>query len=406
MEQGGLSEEEMQLAIALPVSVGGYLVILFILAVLVGALRRRGKKQKKGDDDMYNYSAMYTGIEAATVFTNNEADDEGKSAFKPKPMRVSYRPKIPVMSHPLTMAELGTLLESEKSIINEFEAIPTNLISMDDVPPGAESKNRYRNILPNPHTRVPLFLKFGVANSDYINANYIRGSIGTPRSYISTQGPLWNTTPDFWRMIWEQRSSIVVMLTELTENNMTKCHQYWPDEQEGRTAIYDDIEVTLAKRVIEQSYTTTTFLLRHLEKGVTREVLHFWFRAWPDHDVPNTYEPFLNFVQSIRSASSDLPVGPITVHCSAGIGRSGVFLATLLGMESLEECGEVDVLKSVSSMRQDRGGMVQNKSQYVFIHMSLYQYGLWLERTKAPMKSFLVGDFPDSGSHTKLLDED
>jgi protein tyrosine phosphatase len=91
---------------------------------------------------------------------------------------------------------------------------------------------------------------------------------------------------------------------------------------------------------------------------------------------------------------------------SAGIGRSGVFLATLLGMESLEECGEVDVLKSVSSMRQDRGGMVQNKSQYVFIHMSLYQYGLWLERTKAPMKSFLVGDFPDSGSHTKLLDED
>nr|XP_054603034.1 tyrosine-protein phosphatase non-receptor type 4 isoform X2 [Nothobranchius furzeri] len=237
------------------------------------------------------------------------------------------------------------------------------------------SKNRYRDISPYDATRVTL-----KSTDDYINANYINMEIPASsliNRYIACQGPLPNTCPDFWRMTWEQSSSMVVMLTTQVERGRVKCHQYWPNPD--NSATYGDFTVTCHNEEGNSAYLVREMTLIYSQSDQQRELTQLQYLAWPDHGVPDDSTDFLDFVALVRSkrAGQDQPM---VVHCSAGIGRTGV-LITMETALCLMECGQpVYPLDIVRTMRDQRAMMIQTPSQYRFVCeaiLRVYEEGLF-----------------------------
>uniref|UniRef100_A0A9J7YPW0 Tyrosine-protein phosphatase n=1 Tax=Cyprinus carpio carpio TaxID=630221 RepID=A0A9J7YPW0_CYPCA len=244
------------------------------------------------------------------------------------------------------------------------------------------SKNRYRDISPYDATRVIL-----KGTDDYINANYINMEIPASsliNRYIACQGPLPNTCPDFWQMTWEQGSSLVVMLTTQVERGRVKCHQYWPNP--SGSATYGGFQVSCQTEEGNSAFLVRDMTLTHIESGESRELTQIQYLAWPDHGVPDDSTDFLDFVALVRSkrAGKDEPV---VVHCSAGIGRTGVLITMETAM-CLMECGQpVHPLEIVRTMRDQRAMMIQTPSQFKFVCeaiLKVYEEGL-----VKPLKSTL-----------------
>ncbi|KAA0715732.1 Tyrosine-protein phosphatase non-receptor type 4 [Triplophysa tibetana] len=225
------------------------------------------------------------------------------------------------------------------------------------------SKNRYRDISPYDATRVILN-----GTDDYINANYINMEIPASsliNRYIACQGPLPNTCPDFWQMTWEQGSSMVVMLTTQVERGRVKCHQYWPNP--SGSATYGDFQVSCKTEEGNLAFLVREMSLTHIESGEERELTQIQYLAWPDHGVPDDSTDFLDFVALVRSkrAGKDEPV---VVHCSAGIGRTGVLITMETAM-CLMECSQpVNPLDIVRTMRDQRAMMIQTPADTSSIH--------------------------------------
>ncbi|XP_073694111.1 receptor-type tyrosine-protein phosphatase O isoform X1 [Garra rufa] len=225
-------------------------------------------------------------------------------------------------------------------------------------------KNRYTNILPYDFSRVKLISLHNDEGSDYINANYIPG-YNSPHEFIATQGPLPETRNDFWKMVLQQKSHIIVMLTQCNERRRVKCDHYWPFTEEPVT--YGEITVEMLSENDSPEWTIRNFRLGYADES--QDVLHFNYTSWPDHGVPtvNAIESILQFVQIVRQQVNRTK-GPIVVHCSAGVGRTGTFIALDRLMQHIQEHEYVDVLGLVSDMRSHRLSMVQTEEQYVFIH--------------------------------------
>uniref|UniRef100_A0A9J7ZDE2 Protein-tyrosine-phosphatase n=1 Tax=Cyprinus carpio carpio TaxID=630221 RepID=A0A9J7ZDE2_CYPCA len=225
-------------------------------------------------------------------------------------------------------------------------------------------KNRYTNILPYDFSRVKLISLHNDEGSDYINANFIPG-YNSPHEFIATQGPLPETRNDFWNMVLQQKSHIIVMLTQCNERRRVKCDHYWPFTEEP--VAYGDITVEMLSETDSPEWTVRNFRLGYADE--TQDILHFNYTSWPDHGVPtvNAIESILQFVQIVRQQVSRTK-GPIVVHCSAGVGRTGTFIALDRLMQHIQEHEYVDVLGLVSDMRSHRLSMVQTEEQYVFIH--------------------------------------
>uniref|UniRef100_A0A672TF33 Tyrosine-protein phosphatase n=1 Tax=Sinocyclocheilus grahami TaxID=75366 RepID=A0A672TF33_SINGR len=235
-------------------------------------------------------------------------------------------------------------------------------------------KNRYRDISPYDATRVIL-----KGTDDYINANYINMEISASsliNRYIACQGPLPNTCPDFWQMTWEQGSSLVVMLTTQVERGRVKCHQYWPNP--SGSATYGGFQVSCQTEEGNSAFLVRDMIFTHIESGESREFTQIQYLAWPDHGVPDDSTDFLDFVALVRSkrAGKDEPV---VVHCSAGIGRTGVLITMETAM-CLMECGQpVYPLEIVRTMRDQRAMMIQTPSQFKFVCeaiLKVYEEGL------------------------------
>ncbi|XP_058159742.1 receptor-type tyrosine-protein phosphatase F isoform X8 [Dasypus novemcinctus] len=229
-------------------------------------------------------------------------------------------------------------------------------------------KNRYANVIAYDHSRVILTSVDGVPGSDYINANYIDG-YRKQNAYIATQGPLPETMGDFWRMVWEQRTATVVMMTRLEEKSRVKCDQYWPARG---TETYGLIQVTLLDTVELATYTVRTFALHKSGSSEKRELRQFQFMAWPDHGVPEYPTPILAFLRRVK-ACNPLDAGPMVVHCSAGVGRTGCFIVIDAMLERMKHEKTVDIYGHVTCMRSQRNYMVQTEDQYVFIHEALLE---------------------------------
>ncbi|XP_063770950.1 receptor-type tyrosine-protein phosphatase S isoform X5 [Pseudophryne corroboree] len=229
-------------------------------------------------------------------------------------------------------------------------------------------KNRYANVIAYDHSRVILLPVEGILGSDYINANYIDG-YRKQNAYIATQGPLPDTFGDFWRMVWEQRSATIVMMTRLEEKSRIKCDQYWP----GRGAdTYGMIQVTLLDTIELATFCVRTFSLHKNGSSEKREVRQFQFTAWPDHGVPEYPTPFLAFLRRVKTCNPP-DAGPIVVHCSAGVGRTGCFIVIDAMLERIKHEKTVDIYGHVTLMRSQRNYMVQTEDQYSFIHDALFE---------------------------------
>ncbi|XP_023822085.1 receptor-type tyrosine-protein phosphatase delta isoform X28 [Oryzias latipes] len=229
-------------------------------------------------------------------------------------------------------------------------------------------KNRYANVIAYDHSRILLSAIDGIPGSDYINANYIDG-YRKQNAYIATQGPLPETFGEFWRMIWEQRSAVVVMMTKLEERSRVKCDQYWPTRG---TETYGLIQVSLLDTVELATYCVRTFSLFKNGSSEKREVRQFQFTAWPDHGVPEHPTPFLAFLRRVKACNPP-DAGPMVVHCSAGVGRTGCFIVIDAMLERNKHEKTVDIYGHVTLMRAQRNYMVQTEDQYVFIHDALLE---------------------------------
>lgn len=288
--------------------------------------------------------------------------------------------------------------------------------------PENRAKNRYKNILPFDHTRVRLKdVDPNIPGADYINANYIKNEEGNGTStgsnndaaslgkyYIATQGCLPNTVQDFYHMVYQENTRVIVMTTKEIERGKNKCARYWPEE--GETAEYgNEWKVRAISRTSTADYTLREFLLQGTKPNFaeSRRIYHYHFQAWPDHGVPADPGCVLNFLHdvnarqesiaaSLASNNQNVPsIGPILVHCSAGIGRTGTFIVIDMILDQIKRHGldcEIDIQRTIQRVRSQRSGMVQTEAQYKFVYLAvLHHIGTVSQRMQAEQKSLQLG---------------
>uniref|UniRef100_A0A452HK35 protein-tyrosine-phosphatase n=1 Tax=Gopherus agassizii TaxID=38772 RepID=A0A452HK35_9SAUR len=238
------------------------------------------------------------------------------------------------------------------------------------------TKNRYGNIIAYDHSRVILQPVEDDPSSDYINANY-----------IDVSGPVHETVYDFWRMIWQEQSACVVMVTNLVEVGRVKCYKYWPDD----TEVYGDFKVTCVEMEPLAEYVVRTFTLERRGYNEIRELKQFHFTGWPDHGVPYNATGLLSFIRRVK-LSNPPSAGPIVVHCSAGAGRTGCYIVIDIMLDMAEREGVVDIYNCVKALRSRRINMVQTEEQYIFIHDAILEACLCGE-TAIPVCEFKAAYF-------------
>ncbi|CAL9700306.1 unnamed protein product [Knipowitschia caucasica] len=326
---------------------------------------------------------------AILLFKRKRAEAEGrKASFPCSKAMSSHHPTDPVelrrinfqtpgmASHPpVSLSELADHIERLKANDNlkfsqEYESVdPGQQFTWENSNLEVNKpKNRYANVIAYDHSRVILSSIEGVPGSDYTNANYIDG-YRRQNAYIATQGPLPETFGDFWRMVWEQHTANIIMMTKLEEKSRVKCDQYWPTRG---TETYGLIQVTLLDTVELATYSVRTFALYKSGCNEKREVRHFQFTAWPDHGVPEHPTPFLAFLRRVKACNPP-DAGPMVVHCSAGVGRTGCFIVIDAMTERIKHEKTIDTYGHVTLMRSQRNYMVQTEDQYIFIHDALLE---------------------------------
>jgi len=291
----------------------------------------------------------------------------------------------------LPRESLAFLLKSkltEGEVVKEFERIPkkkvdweshVNIASMvENVP-----RNRFKDVVPYDENRVKITNekdnRYG-----YVNASHISATVGnSQRFYIAAQGPLPNTVHNFWAMVLECDVHLIVMLTEVSGvNKPSACIPYWP-QNEGSSLEIGDFTITKIFSSKSTSYKTTTLKLGHIPSGKTRRVWHIQFSGWQDHGCPDDASEFLAFCEEMgtlrRHTMTEISSGvnsntPVLVHCSAGVGRTGVTILTDILLYCIDHNIHIDIPKVLSHLRQQRMLMIQTVTQYKFIHSVLIQY--------------------------------
>uniref|UniRef100_A0A2H8THE0 Tyrosine-protein phosphatase non-receptor type 7 n=1 Tax=Melanaphis sacchari TaxID=742174 RepID=A0A2H8THE0_9HEMI len=277
-------------------------------------------------------------------------------------------------SHVLNFAGLVSFSEDRPAIDEEFSNIPVITVKPDELPPGAETKNRYANVIPMPETRVLLNPRGSGLNSDYINANYVKGYKGAEKFYIACQAPMQSTIPDFWQMIWDQNTRVIIMVTSLTEKGVERCADYLPpSEVLDCHRLFGDYQITLKKREVKEKFIISSLQLKNLETNLWRDVTHLWYGGWPVQGVPSDPGAMLSFVMEARSHMKTNS-GPHVVHCSPGTGRTGTVIACDMAIRDFEVTRTVDIPKTVYAVRRCRAGAVQTREQYALIYKVVNLY--------------------------------
>lgn len=268
-------------------------------------------------------------------------------------------------------------------------------------------KNRYTNILPCDSTRVKLAAVEGIEGSDYINANFIDGELnGSERAYIATQGPLMHTRCDFWRMVWENSCTTIVMLGKERENDRVKVDRYWPEPGPEGALTFGTL---IVRGVGQEDDVGRGITVRRLElvntpSNEVRPITHYQYEGWPDHGVPTSAKPIRHLIHLIEkekgtdfngdynsdqsdddtssncsssSNYSERSTSPVVVHCSAGVGRTGTFCTIHMLLVRLHKemrkgtVARLNLYNTVLKLRRQRPGMVQQQEQYIFCYEAL-----------------------------------
>ncbi|XP_056427674.1 receptor-type tyrosine-protein phosphatase S isoform X5 [Hyla sarda] len=341
--------------------IGPVLAVVFIICIVIAILLYKNKRKNS---------------EPRTKCLLNNAEIPSHHPTDPVEMRrINFQTPGMLNHPPIPIADLSEHTEHLKANDNlklsqEYESIdPGQQFTWEHSNLEVNKpKNRYANVIAYDHSRVILMPVEGILGSDYINANYIDG-YRKQNAYIATQGPLPDTFGDFWRMVWEQRSATIVMMTRLEEKSRVKCDQYWPSRGAD---TYGMIQVTLLDTIELATFCVRTFSLHKNGSSEKREVRQFQFTAWPDHGVPEYPTPFLAFLRRVKTCNPP-DAGPIVVHCSAGVGRTGCFIVIDAMLERIKHEKTVDIYGHVTLMRSQRNYMVQTEDQYSFIHDALFE---------------------------------
>ncbi|XP_022448092.1 receptor-type tyrosine-protein phosphatase T isoform X8 [Delphinapterus leucas] len=382
--------------------VAGLLMFIIILLGVMLTIKRRklAKKQKETQSGAQREMGPVASADKPTTKLSTSRNDEGFSSssqdvngFTDGSRGELSQPTLTIQTHPyracdpvemsyprdqfqpaIRVADLLQHITQMKrgqgyGFKEEYEALPEGQTASWDTAKEDENrnKNRYGNIISYDHSRVRLLVLDGDPHSDYINANYIDG-YHRPRHYIATQGPMQETVKDFWRMIWQENSASIVMVTNLVEVGRVKCVRYWPDDME----VYGDIKVTLIETEPLAEYIIRTFTVQKKGYHEIRELRLFHFTSWPDHGVPCYATGLLGFVRQVKFLNPP-EAGPIVVHCSAGAGRTGCFIAIDTMLDMAENEGVVDIFNCVRELRAQRVNLVQTEEQYVFVHDAILE---------------------------------
>ncbi|XP_034712528.1 receptor-type tyrosine-protein phosphatase delta-like isoform X32 [Etheostoma cragini] len=345
--------------------VGPVLAVVFIICIVIAILLYKSKPDRKRAESEARKGSLPNSKE---IPLHHPTDPVELRRLNFQTPGMASHPPIPIMD----LADHQERLKANDNLkfSQEYESIdPGQQFTWEHSNLEVNKpKNRYANVIAYDHSRVLLSAIDGIPGSDYINANYIDG-YRKQNAYIATQGSLPETFGEFWRMIWEQRSAVIVMMTKLEERSRVKCDQYWPTRG---TETYGLIQVTLLDTVELATYCVRTFALFKNGSSEKREVRQFQFTAWPDHGVPEHPTPFLAFLRRVKACNPP-DAGPMVVHCSAGVGRTGCFIVIDAMMERIKHEKTVDIYGHVTLMRAQRNYMVQTEDQYVFIHDALQE---------------------------------
>ncbi|XP_041847348.1 receptor-type tyrosine-protein phosphatase F isoform X5 [Melanotaenia boesemani] len=344
------------------------LIIIIVIAILLFKKKRASPLPKDDHSGGVKDSLLANSSDPVEMRRLNYQTPGPSSHRCPNTPRMREHPPIPVID----LADHIERLKANDSLrfSQEYESIdPGQQFTWENSNMEVNKpKNRYANVIAYDHSRVVLTSVDAVPGSDYINANYIDG-YRKQNAYIATQGPLPETLSDFWRMVWEQRSNTIVMMTRLEEKSRVKCDQYWPSRG---TETYGMIQVTMLDTVELATYSVRTFALYKNGSSEKREVRQFQFMAWPDHGVPEYPTPILAFLRRVKACNPP-DAGPMVVHCSAGVGRTGCFIVIDAMLERMKHEKTVDIYGHVTCMRAQRNYMVQTEDQYIFIHEALME---------------------------------
>uniref|UniRef100_A0AAQ4P6C5 Receptor-type tyrosine-protein phosphatase epsilon n=1 Tax=Gasterosteus aculeatus aculeatus TaxID=481459 RepID=A0AAQ4P6C5_GASAC len=230
--------------------------------------------------------------------------------------------------------------------------------------PANMKKNRVLQIIPYDFNRVIISMRRGQEFTDYVNASFIDG-YRQKDYYIASQGPLTHTVEDFWRMVWEWKCHSIVMLTELQEREQDKCCQYWPAED---SVTYGNYTVELKGDTLCDTFSLRDLVLTFAPEKQTRVIRHFHFHGWPEVGIPAEGKGMIDIIASVQRHQQQSGNHPIVVHCSAGAGRTGTFIALSNILERVKAEGLLDVFQTVKSLRMQRPHMVQTVEQYDFCY--------------------------------------
>ncbi|XP_023215946.1 receptor-type tyrosine-protein phosphatase mu-like isoform X2 [Centruroides sculpturatus] len=312
----------------------------------------RSKQQRDPCISKLQLSLLNSGL------LNVSDGDKATNLIPQKPIELHKFPK-----HVENLRKYDILLKTEFQVSTKGESHSVR----HALKPGNELKNSYKKLIPFDFNRVVLETIHGVPDSDYVNASYI-DSIVKPNAYIAAQGPNEYTIADFWRMVWEQNSYVIVMLTKVFDFIRVMCVQYWPSEI-NQSESYGDLETILLSEEMLANFLIRTIRLRKGDE--VRDITQLHYTNWPSHTCPFS-SALLEFRRRVRIYMSYPPnSGPTIVHCSDGCGRTGTYLCIDANLELAEEDNVYDAFGYTKKLRQSRRGMVENVDHYRFIHETL-----------------------------------
>ncbi|XP_059169926.1 uncharacterized protein LOC131951611 [Physella acuta] len=337
----------------LVVAVAAVLVIIFIVT--------RRKRNIKTDNET---DVKLETLENVTAKNLTEEYNQEEKSIGTSPSTFKSKTLIEGDSKVIALGTLFDFIKTHQSdfFVEEFQNIPSakNVNMAVGLSDENKNKNRYKNICAYDHSRVHLEINTLKNEGDYINASYIEG-YNNKDKFIASQGPNNVMLNDFVRMLWEQNVEVVVMLTNLIEEGKVKCERYWPEKE---STMFGDIKVELASTQVFADYTIRKLELKKKRQPV-HTLTHFHFTSWPDQGVPSNPWGLVDFEQRVALESTSRPV---VVHCSAGVGRTGTFIALRNVIKEAEDTGKINFFNTVAKLRQDRVLMIQTAGQYEFLH--------------------------------------